>query len=121
FSERNDAVMYQARQIAEGDTPSSIFDASGVSSVVALDGTRMGLWTFALSAGVANLPLGIGIANMPSIANNGWRAHNTALTVFLELGIPGLIAMLTLAIVAGRSVWRLIVQGLRSRNLGMMA
>lgn len=124
FAERNDTVAYMARQAMEDDTTgvaSSAIDTTGAFSVVTLDGSRKSLWTFSFVTGVANLPFGIGIANMPAYTERGWRAHNTALTAFLELGIPGMIAILVVAFVSAWRAWRLIVKGIAVGRFGVAA
>jgi len=76
-------------------TPAEEFVTESIKvlgNAIALDNARINLWTHAASVGLHRPITGWGPGNLAAMTPRGWRAHNSVLTLFAELGMPGATA-----------------------------
>lgn len=123
FAERNDEQRYLRRQLAGENAP--VEQVSGIETMrqtLDLDDARRGLWRQALEQSVELLPFGGGLASASTYLSNNWSAHNTAITILLEMGLLGLTALivgLTTGLVAAAQIVRTANITLNLRPIGI--
>ena len=134
FSERNDPLAYYSRVGSNHDvehalevekaqekglwnrslqkTPRAVVvlreKAAPMLQFIGLDWAREALWDDAVSYGINLLPFGAGIGQMPAYNSSGWRAHNTVITVFFEMGVFGMAALTVLSLAAAMAAYRIM-------------
>ena len=137
FSERNDPSAYYSRVGSNHDvehalevekaqekglwnrslqkTPRAVVllreKAAPMLQFIGLDWAREALWDDAVSYGINLLPFGAGIGQMPAYNSSGWRAHNTVITVFFEMGVFGMAALTVLSLAVAMAACRIMRTG----------
>ncbi|WP_224407132.1 O-antigen ligase [Afifella sp. IM 167] len=95
--------------VAEHTLP-LVKEMSDIISSLPIDDARRRLWLHAFLLGIESFPIGYGLGTMPFLTPMGWRAHNTALTVFAEMGVPGLLCLGLIGFVILRSARDIFVR-----------